>query len=167
MQRSSFSSASLNCILLPWFYYNTSYNIMERKYHLVYTRQELMKLQTCTYFTIVTRSVYTINVHYKGQIQGLNCYQVTQCDDGVPLHPLFMQYSNGTFAHCCVYQYQSLFFQQSLYVPFNSNSFTCLHSFFTCFQQVTCLLSGPLWNVSAYLPVPNPTCKKAILRLIG
>ena len=62
-----------------------------------------------------------------------------------------------------VHQYQNLFtvlFLQSLFILFNSKnfSFTCLHSFFTCFQQMIFLLSGPLQNVAAYLPVPIPTC---------
>ena len=66
--------------------------------------------------------------------------QIVTCDVGVSLHskirPLFMKYSNGTSTQCHAYQYPGLFpvlFLQSLYVPFNF-SFTCLHSFFTCFH---------------------------------
>ena len=70
--------------------------------------------------------------------------QIVTCDVGVSLnsktHPLFMQYSNGTSTQCYAYHYPSLFpvlFLQSLYAPFNS--FTCLHSFFTCLKQIAYL----------------------------
>ena len=77
--------------------------------------------------------------------------QIVTCDVGVSLHskihPLFMKYSNGTSTQCHAYQYPSLLpvlFLQSLYVPFLFFSFTCLHSFFTCFYVYYTIVSRQL-----------------------
>ena len=55
-------------------------------------------------------------------------------------HPQFMEHSNGSVMHTSTHAglFPVLFLQICPFLIQRIFSFTCLHSFFTCIQQITC-----------------------------
>ena len=89
-------------------------------------------------------------IAYEGEGRDRYRDQIVTCDVGVSLHskihPLFMKYSNGTSTVSCipVSELVSCAFSTIPICPFfNSKnfSFTCLHSFFTCFHVYYIIVS--------------------------